>query len=87
MDGTQREVIGVLPPEFVLPRQEAAIYLPLQVDRAAPGLGAVKIELSKLLAQPWPGDDGNLGEKTRGKIWIGSCLVMIGGGTPPRRNT
>lgn len=33
VDGTQREVIGVLPPAFVLPRLEASIYIPLQWDR------------------------------------------------------
>ena len=32
VDGTQREIIGVLPSEFVLPGQEAAIYTPRQWD-------------------------------------------------------
>ncbi len=34
VNGTQRKIIGVLPPQFTLPRQEAAIYVPLQGDRA-----------------------------------------------------
>ena len=34
VDGTPREVIGVLPPAFTLPYLEAAIYLPFQWDRA-----------------------------------------------------
>jgi len=43
VDGIQREIIGVLPPSFALPRQEASIYIPLQWDRAnLPPLGAIK---------------------------------------------
>ena len=34
VDGLQREIIGVLPPEFTLPRQEVAIYFPFQWNRA-----------------------------------------------------
>ena len=34
VNGTPREIIGVLPPEFLLPGQEAAIYVPLQWNRA-----------------------------------------------------
>jgi predicted permease len=32
VDGTRREIIGVLPPDFVLPGPEAAIYYPVQWD-------------------------------------------------------
>ncbi len=38
VDGTQSEIIGVLPPELALPRQDAAIYMPFQWDRADPSL-------------------------------------------------
>ena len=34
IDGTPREIIGVLPPEFALPAPEAEIYFPLQWNRA-----------------------------------------------------
>ena len=33
VDGTPREIIGVLPSDLVLPRGEASIYIPLQWDR------------------------------------------------------
>ena len=39
VDGTPREIIGVLPPEFALPGQDAAIYFPLQWDRDDSGSG------------------------------------------------
>ena len=39
VDGTQREIIGVLPAAFALSRQEAAIYLPFQWDRAEDSRG------------------------------------------------
>jgi predicted permease len=38
VDGIPREIIGVLPPAFVLPGREASIYIPLQWDHA--NLGA-----------------------------------------------
>ena len=38
VDGVPREIIGVLPPEFFLARQEASLYVPLQWDRG--NLGA-----------------------------------------------
>ncbi len=39
VDGMQREIIGVLPSDFALPRYEAAIYFPLQFDRVGAALG------------------------------------------------
>ena len=33
VDGIQREIVGVLPSEFALPGQDAAIYIPFQWDR------------------------------------------------------
>ncbi len=39
VNGTQREIIGVLQTEFTLPRQEAAIYAPLQMDRGEAQVG------------------------------------------------
>ena len=33
VDGSPREIIGVLPPAFALPRQGASIYIPFQWDR------------------------------------------------------
>jgi predicted permease len=35
VDGVPREVIGVLPPAFGLPRANASIYVPIQLDRAS----------------------------------------------------
>ena len=49
VDGTQREIIGVLPSEFVLPGQEAAIYLPLQWDRANAPIGFNFRAIARLL--------------------------------------
>lgn len=34
VDGRPREILGVLPPQFTLPRQETAVYLPYQLDQA-----------------------------------------------------
>ena len=39
VDGRQREIIGVLPSQFTLPRQDAAIYMPFQWDRAEIQMG------------------------------------------------
>ena len=40
VSGTPAEIIGVLPPEFTLPRQEAAIYVPVKMDRAQAHFGS-----------------------------------------------
>ena len=39
VDGRPREIIGVLPAGFAIPRQEAAIYLPFRWDRAEIQMG------------------------------------------------
>jgi len=39
VDGRPREILGVLPPQFTLPGQETAIYLPYQWDRAEARMG------------------------------------------------
>ena len=40
LDGFEWEVIGVLPPGFVLPRHDASIYIPFRWDRVGAQLGS-----------------------------------------------
>ncbi len=39
VEGVPGEIIGVLPPEFTLPQQEASVYVPFRWDRANPPVG------------------------------------------------
>jgi predicted permease len=48
VDGTPREIIGVLPPGFRLSSQEISIYLPLQLDRGNLNLSWAYRSLARL---------------------------------------
>ncbi len=49
VDGIQREIIGVLPPAFMLPLVEAAIYYPLKLNRAEASRGSNYVVIARLL--------------------------------------
>lgn len=72
VNGTQREIIGVLPPVFLLPpaQQDVAIYLPFQWDRATAVRGGFD---SPAVARLLPGatiEQANIDMERMIPIWL-----------------